>query len=269
MAYVVVLLVTALNCVVLFFLSFLAVGGDGSADGIHRVWLFGYSWIAIFALAAFSQCARGKRSTAIAIASSTLPSGYIAALLGILIATGFNSIKPNSPEFDLACKAAGPHYMKKPTTIVESIAYDWKPSTYPPDTNYFKLDARGNVSNLRGGSPRFPDVIKFIEGRCCQFEGAPTNGIRPFVRRLNSGEYFGIPELTADALVTYKVSSVEVPSSKNLLKTVDIIVTDRRDGQTLATLRYLLDQQGRRGCGVTSNEAMDEQAFIRRAVGIN
>lgn len=179
------------------------------------------------------------------------------------------SVLPNSSEFDVVCKAAGPHYILKPSKVVESIAYDWEPGTYPPDINYFKVDARGNVSGLRGGLPSFPAAIKFIEGRCCQYEGGPRNHVGPFVRHPNTGEYFGITELTADVLVTYKRSDAEVPSSQAGLKAVDITVTDRRDGQTLATLRYLLDRERRRGCGAVSNGAMDEQAFIHRAVGID
>src|SRR5262245_29235880 len=50
MAHVGVLLIALLNSVVLFFASFLAAGGDGSADGIHRVWIFGYTWIGLFTI---------------------------------------------------------------------------------------------------------------------------------------------------------------------------------------------------------------------------
>jgi hypothetical protein len=269
MTYVVLLLITAFNCVALFFSSLLAAGGDGSADGIHKIWLFGYPWVTVFAVIALIQCVRGKRSRAIAIASSTLPAGYATALVGMLIASSFNQLKPNTPELEAACESAGPRYVQKPTAIVESIAYDWEPGTYPPDTNYFEIDKRKNVSNLRGGLPRFPSPIKFIEGRCCQFEGAPSNGVRPYVHHTNSGEYFGTTELTADALVTYKVTHTTTAGSKSELKTVDMAVTDRRDGRALATLRYVLDEHGRRGCGVVSESAMDEQAFILRAIGVN
>jgi hypothetical protein len=269
MAYIALLLITAFNCVALFFASLLAVGGDGSAGGIHRTWLVGYTWIAFFAAVALNQCMRGKRSRAIAIASSTLPAGFAAAVVGLLIASSFNQLKPNAPELESACESAGPRYLQKPAAKVESVGYDWGPGTYPPDTNYFEIDKRKNVSNLQGGLPRFPPPIKFIEGRCCQFEGAPSNGIGPYVHHPKSGEYFGITELTSDALVTYKVTHTSIAGSEYSLKTVDMAVTDRRDGRTLATLRYVLDQQGRRGCGAVSESAMDEQAFILRAIGVN
>jgi hypothetical protein len=269
MSYVLVTLVTALNCVALFFLSFLAVGGDGSAHGIHRVWQFGYPWIATFALVAFVQCARGQRSLGVGIAASTLPAGYVAAIVGMIAWSARDSTKPSSPEFLAACKTAGPHYMAKPVTKVDSIAYDWAPNTYPPSINYFNVDARGNVSSLRGGLPRFGAPIDFIEGRCCQYEGRPSNGVGPFVRHPRSGEYFGIPELTADALVTYSVSYADAAGVKSALKIVDVAVSDRRDGKPLATLRYVLDHEQRRACGTVSEGVLDEQAFIRRAVAVD
>ncbi|HYD60821.1 MAG TPA: hypothetical protein VEC35_10725 [Noviherbaspirillum sp.] len=269
MGYVVILLITALNGVVLYFLSFLAVGGDGSAEGIHRVWLFGFPWVAIFGGVSIALHARGKSSTAIKTASLTLPAGYVAALVGMFAAGYVTSLRSNSPEFDLACKTAGSKILAKPATAVESIAYDWEPGTYPPNINYFTIDSRGNVRNLRGGIPRFPGSIKFVEGRCCQFEGAPTNRVRPFIRRPNGGDYYGIPELTADVLVQYKVAHSRLQGMDTSFKTVDITVTDRRDGRTLATLRYLLDMEGRRGCGATSDGVMDEQQFVRSAVGMD
>lgn len=269
MAYIALLLITAFNCVALFFSSLLAAGGNGSADGIHRIWFLGGLWVTAFALVSFIQCTRGKQSRAIAIAASTLPAGYATALVGALMASYFSQLKPNAPEFEAACESAGPKYLQKPAAMVESIAYDWKPGTHPPDTNHFEIDKRRNVSNLLGGLPRFPRPIKFIEGRCCQFEGPPSNGISPYVHHANSGEYFGAADLTADALVTYKVTHTTIAGSESGLKTVDMAVTDRRDGRALATLRYVLDEHGRRGCGAVSEGVMDEQSFVLRAIGMN
>jgi len=144
-------------------------------------------------------------------------------------------------------------------------------ATHPPKINYFTLDSRGNVQNLRDDIPRFPKSIKFTEGRCCQFEGAPTNGNSPFIRRQNDGanpgSSFGVPELTADVLVKYEVTRIESKGTNNL-ESVYISVWDRRDGLLLATMRYLLDRQARRGCGATSEGVMDEQMFVLKATGI-
>lgn len=84
MAYIGLLLVLVVNCVVLFFLSILAVGGDGSSDGVKTVWLFGYSWLAAFAFAALVLCIRGKASAGISLAASALPSAFVAGLVVII-----------------------------------------------------------------------------------------------------------------------------------------------------------------------------------------
>jgi hypothetical protein len=84
MAYILLLIIVAFNCVALFVLSLLAAG-DGSAEGIHQVWRFGYPWIAVFAIVALIQCIRGRRAISIAIASATLPAGYAAMLVGMVI----------------------------------------------------------------------------------------------------------------------------------------------------------------------------------------
>lgn len=271
MAYFSVLLVAALNCVVLFFMSLLAAG-DGSAKGIYLVWIVGFSSIALFTLAALVLCAMGKRSTAVGTASLALPAGYI-ALAGTLFIPALGSPKPESPDFDEACKDTGPLFMAKPAQVVESLAYDWEPGTNAPTINYFTLDARGNVRNLQGDLPTFPESIKFTEGRCCQFEGAPSNGIGPFIHRQNNGGTFdsfvGVPELSADVLVKYKISRFHPKNWKNGLESVDISVTDRRDGRRLATMRYLLDRQAARGCGATSEGVMDEKMFVLKAIGIS
>lgn len=42
------------------------------------------------------------------------------------------------------------------------------------------------------------------------------------------------------------------------LETVDMTVTDRRDDKALTTLRYVVDEHGRRGCGAITERAMDK-----------
>lgn len=40
------------------------------------------------------------------------------------------------------------------------------------------------------------------------------------------------------------------------LETVDMTVTDRRDDKSLVTLRYVVDEHGRHGCGAVTERAM-------------
>lgn len=270
MSYLFLWLSVAFNCIALFFISGLAVDGSGNArvDGVLSARIWGYLWIAAWTVFALIRFKRSDRATAIAIAILTLPAGYAAMLAWLMGTNALDRLKPNSPEFEAACKAAGPRYIQQPATKVESIAYDWEQDTHPPDTNYFEMDRRNNVTQLGGRFPRFPPAIKFIESRCCQFEGPPTNRTGPFIHHPVTGEYFGTTELTADALVTYKVFHTHLTNSVEGFKTVELTVTDRRDGARLATLRYLLDERGRRGCGAVADGVMDEQAFVRRAVGV-
>ena len=271
MSYLFLWLSVACNCVVLFFISGLAVDGSGNAkvNGVLLARIWGYLWIAACTVFALIRFRRGDRASAIAVAVLTLPAGYAAMVAWLMGTSALDRLKPNSPEFEAACKVAGPSYIQQPATKVESIAYDWEQDTHPPDTNYFEMDGRNNVTQLGGGFPRFPPTIKFVERRCCEFEGRPTNRIGPFVHHPATGEYFGTTELTADALVSYKVSHTEIANSAAGFKTVELTVTDRRDGARLATLRYLLDERGRRGCGAVSDGVMDEQAFVRRAIGVD
>ena len=85
MSYLGLLLVLAANCVILFFGSILAVGGDGSADGIRAVWLFGYSWLAAFGVAALVLCIRGRAAAGISLAASALPAAFVAALVVVVV----------------------------------------------------------------------------------------------------------------------------------------------------------------------------------------
>lgn len=265
MTFIFVFVVAIFNCIALYFASFIAVYGDGRSHGVDSMRLFGFSWIALCTVLAIFWCKRGKRAPAVAAALLTLPAGVFAALFISLMARYFEGLKPNSSEFEAACRDAGPRYVQLPASKVESVAFDWARGTYPPRTNHFEIDQRNNVTGLRGGLPRFAPAFKFIEGRCCQYEGPPSDGIGPYLRHTAKGPYIGITELTADALVTYKVSS---PPGEGL-QIVELVVTDRRDQRLLATLRYVLSKHGRRGCGAVQGNVMDEQMFVRRAVGAN
>ena len=86
MSYFGVLLVALLNCVILFFASFLAAGGDGSSDGVHMVWWVGFPWIGILTLIALANCMRQRASAALAIAVGTLPVAWAVGLVILFLA---------------------------------------------------------------------------------------------------------------------------------------------------------------------------------------
>ena len=85
MAYIGLFLIIIVNCIVLFFTSFLAAGNDGNADGVYTVWIIGYAWIAIFGFVSLRLCVRGRKSAAFVMAIGTLPIGLAAAQAIVIV----------------------------------------------------------------------------------------------------------------------------------------------------------------------------------------
>lgn len=263
--------IAALNAVVVYILSFLAVGGDGSADGIITIRWIGFTAIAIATALSLAMCSRGERSLGITTAAVTLPVAFAISIFAVLTIGLIKSALPASSAFTSACKDMGARFLKAPEKPVRSIAYDWMEGESPPNFTYFEVASNGHLSSLTSGTgPPLPNQIEFEESKCCRFHGYPIKGKGlPYIRIPNpKGSYFGISELSADTLVMFRSASVELRGSDLKLKRYEIDVTDRRTGETLATLKYMLDESQRRGCGTTSAGLMDERAFILRAVGI-
>jgi len=266
MRYALILFVAFVNGIILFYASLFAVGGG--IEVIRTIWVVGYSWIAVTTVAAIVLYSRGRGSLGVKVVAGALPVAYMALLAFQLVASSFHHFQPNTTEFQQACRTAGSRYLAKPPHRVESIAYDWEPDSYPPEINHFNLDGNGRATDVGSLLPlfRYPASIKFSESRCCQFTGHPTNRVGPYIRHTRS-DYYGISELTADVLVTYKTTRVAQVSSKSPLTQVDIEVRSRRDAAVLATHRYFIDRQSRRACGETSSGVMDETSFVLKAVG--
>lgn len=269
MVHALVILIAIANCALLLLFSFFAVGGDGSADGLRTVRTFGFVWIGAFAVLSLVLSVRGKRLAAVLAAVMALPTAYLAGLGAISVGIGFAWLRPNSPAFEALCEGAGTKFVAQPSAPVRSIAYDWE-GQYAPQYNYFELGLNGNVEGLRGGSglAPYPKAIQFIESRCCRYEGRPTNGTGAYLRRPRDGEYFGVSELTADALVILRSTPVQREHLEPGVVQYDVVVTDRRHGTMLASLRYFLNAERRRACGATSEGVMDERAFVLTAVGV-
>lgn len=266
-----VIMIGAFNALAVFFLSFFAVGGDGSSDGVVTVWWIGFSAIAVFTVLSLVLCARGKHAAGIMTAIGTLPTAYVVALLVLITTSMFEALAPATNAFKAACEDMGAQYLRPPVKPVRSIAYDWKDGDFPPSIVYFETASNGRLSSLNGGLGfRLPAQIDFTEGKCCRFEGRPTIGTDlPYIRHPNSGTpYFGISEFSADALVTFSSSRIELPGTQLSLMKYELTVADRRTGDTLATLKYMLDSKMRRGCGTSENGVMDERGFVLKAVGV-
>lgn len=277
MARIGVILLTLLNIGGLIVGSVMNAAGSGrTAAGIITM-IVGGIWVLACTYISWSLCSKGQNDTAVAVAFLTWPA---ASLVGIALRFGQSTVsnfitdhESPSPEFVLACKSAGVNFLTKPTSPVRSIAYDWVESHEPylPNKGHFIVNASGRVESSMEALPRFSSPIEFVESRCCRFEGRPLNGIGPFIRRPTGKmtDYFGITELTADALVTYKISKHTSVNAGVDLEQVLVRVSDRRDDQTLATLQYVWDRKNRKLCGTTSDGVMDELSFIQKAVNLN
>ncbi len=273
MARIGVFLLTLFNIGGLIVGSVLNAAGSGSTTAGTITMIFGGIWVLAFTYASWSLCSKGQNDKGLLVAFLTWP---VASAVGMAIRWGISTINnvtsdhTSNPEFEQVCKSAGVKYVAKPVSPVRSIAYDWEGSR-DPGLNVIQLAPSGRIESSGYVMPRFPATIEFTEARCCSHVGAPTNGIGPFIRRPNgnTGEYFGVTALTADALVTYKISKAESSKADADFGQVDVTITDRRDGQLLGTLRYISDSKNKKMCGTTSMGMMDEAAFVRKAVGLD
>jgi hypothetical protein len=268
MKYAALLFILVVNCCLFLVALMLSVPGNGDDGSWNLVLFFGSGWVVLAHLLSLTLIKRGQSAIAIVIAVLTLPVG---AAFGFACASAFDmysSFKTDSPEFELACQATKLNFVSKPNSPVRSVAYDWPPNQHPPQHSYFKMDGRKNMSAESSGFSFLHPHIEFIEGRCCRNEGPPENGVRPFVRHPREGAYFGVSELSADSLVTFKQVESLKAESKSQIISWQVSVQDRRDGKILAEMRYSIDLRNRRACGETSPAVMDERAFILRAINV-
>ncbi len=244
--------------------------GSGSEGNGWLFFILGGIWTLSFTYASWAMCARGKNDVGLLIAFLTWPAAGLVGMAVKLGALAVSDLKSPSPEFQLACKSAGPRFLAKPANPVHSIAYDWEGSARP-FLNTFQVASSGRIMSSGYHMPAFPSAIEFTEVRCGVNVGCPGSSNFSYVRLSNGNNapHLGITELTADALVRYKISTAGSSDKDFHLRQVDLIVSDRRDGQTLATLRYVSDINKKKLCGTTSQGVMDESAFVREAIGLN
>ncbi|TJZ67448.1 hypothetical protein [Chitiniphilus eburneus] len=82
--YPVLAMICAANGVILFFVSFLAVGGHGEGRGVITVQVLGFAWIAMFTLVAVRTAQRGKCALATILAAMTLPAAWVAGMVVLI-----------------------------------------------------------------------------------------------------------------------------------------------------------------------------------------
>lgn len=223
------------------------------------------------------------RLAALALVSPMFIVGGGAMVIGWGIAA-VSFFEPESPAFKAECRTAGAQFHKLPASPVHSIAYDWDGNYAPRIITHFTLgfgghpDSMGFTDGYFDSFP-YPPVIEFTERkRRPDSKGSPAGAPGPYVRLPRwDGRFprqdtsYGIETLTADALVTYQWTSTEdlkQATPQKGIVTYDLTVTDRRNGNKLASLRYVIDEKKDRACGTTAGSTMNERAFVLKAVGV-
>jgi hypothetical protein len=242
--------------------TFVMIGGKiygyifGGCLIIAHIWAFIFSG---------KKANQGKSGEACIILLS--PMFIISGLLSIFqgVKSTLMLVMPNSSAYTKECETAGTQYIKTPTNPAHSIAYVW--DKYQPQYNYLKMGIFG--VNIAYANPLYPSSILFTErGSSIKNKTKDNKITNPYIHETidNKGYHtYKINELTADILVNYTVHLVD--SEKNVTS-YDLVVSDRRDAVKLATLKYVIDMNTRRVCGLTSKDEMSEREFILKAIGL-
>lgn len=150
---------------------------------------------------------------------------------------------------------------------VRSIAYDWQTKEDPSYLNVFTVNFGSRLTSRANYGYTYPRTIEFTErSRTISSKELP----RSYFHIPRDGVGYEIPTLTADIVVEYKITPEEeinkAPPERGLVK-YELTVTDRRDGQKLALLRYVIDEKSGRACGLTGSNVMDQLEFVVKAIG--
>lgn len=269
MATAATLTITLLNVVLVFVLTL--IGGDGT-DMIWIIQRIGFTWVAFTCGFALFKCSKGRGTVGVVIALCTVPVALAAALVtGTIWSNGqevLRGLEATPNEVTKICQSAGARYLASPSTPVHSIAFDWQTGLDRARYSYFndgKNDARKFGRILFLEDIKYPETIHFIE----QKDGRVPQPEKQWLykRKSNGGVFFGAAEITADALVTYEFRKLSKADARNSFELTEITVSDRRNGEVLASLRYATGNSTWPLCGETSPGEMNIAAFIFKAIG--
>src|SRR6185503_12532150 len=146
---------------------------------------------------------------------------------------------PRIAALEAMCKEADISLLRTPSLQVRSIAHDWNPAELP-DGPFYGAYRITDDGRLRGASGFERDsYFDFVERR----HSINTEGLDPQEMRR--------PART-QRMVRYKVT-----------------VSDRRTGDTLATMIYGVDMLNQHACRANRPNLISVNAFVRDAVGAN
>lgn len=165
--------------------------------------------------------------------------------------------------FVAECKSAGEQFFKLPASPVQSIAYKGIVS----DFESYQVSNKGRIGMMMNGNkiyPKFDKAIKFTQRVYDTSKGfLHTNSAIPFAIDTDTP--------SADVLISYEIIHPE-ELNKALVNqgTVGFVLTmtDTRDNQKLAMLKYFISHKDNRLCGPIKNNVFSEKAFIVTALGL-
>lgn len=266
LAYIVATLIGLMFSYMGFIFAMLA--GPQSAYLVGALLLVAYAGV-IFFLVRKDRDGKGLQFAFVL----ALPMLLVTVVLQIfaLGSYGISLLMPDSEPFIAECKATGVKFEKLPSSPVRSIAYDWDGKYHPP-FNRFEVTYGTRITSLGRSDFPHPKSIEFVERKRSNLEGRPAQGPDgPYIRFPQSGAYYGIPALTADVLVHYRMtpeSELRKAETNQGVVEYEVTVIDRRTEERLASLRYVIDAKQRRGCGLTGTNEMSERAFVLKAIGL-
>ncbi|MCC6208763.1 MAG: hypothetical protein IT488_11495 [Gammaproteobacteria bacterium] len=209
----------------------------------------------IFLVVAFVLILKNKTVAGLSVAVAPLPAVVMCVvILNAVMEYVVPLFETESPEFTEACKNTGAQFFRTPTLPVSSISYHWTGKSTRGFAIY-ELGRYGRLAGMSGGGldkhyPRLKEALKFNEHK------PPANDdFQPL----------------ADIIVTYRIFPEEELAKAPIHQgpvTHELTVTDQRDGQTLATMRYVIDQKDRRICGPISNNVLSEYDFLAKALAL-
>lgn len=194
-----------------------------------------------------------------------LPMPIVSAMhvVFLVVSHAISFVIPNSEAFSRECETAGVQFFKAPSAPVRSIAYYRETKYYPPFTK-FSVTGGTRITSLSYSNPTHPASIEFVET-------GPNSVGDPYFRQIQSGQKSGVATITADVVVSYKLSPEEelrkAPTNQGVVK-YEVTVVDRRTNEALAYLRYLIDSKNGRACGLTGENIMNERSFVLKAIGL-
>jgi len=190
-------------------------------------------------------------------------------IIYVFVSYGFLTLTPDSKVFTDECSKTEVKYIKLPTKPVHSIAYDWDSEEAPSFINY-QITNGTRISGLSYSSKPYVNDqhIDFVEIKPTSNFGTPSLGAGSKYLRFPKHEiYWGVAEITADVLVKYKTSPIEQSRKDGALR-YELTVSDRRNGDKLAYLRYVVDVKKQRACGLRGAGRVSDGQFIQKAIGV-